>query len=111
MGIPPGARLVHPRAPEMEVRVVDDDRLTWRGGDHALTSLTKTLTREIGLPTSRDLRMFDGRSLGVAYKETYRGKAKAGLRAQKASGEPASFSVPLAGGRPDLAGRAGNPQP
>jgi hypothetical protein len=78
MGIPPGARLVHPRAPELEVRVVDDYRLIWRGEDHSLTSLTKTLTREMGLPTSRDLWEFEGRSLGVIYEETYRGKGKAG---------------------------------
>jgi hypothetical protein len=78
MGIPPGARLVHPRAPELEVRVGDDDRLIWRGEDHSLTSLTKTLTREMRLPTSRDLWTFGGRSLGVVYGETYRRKGKAG---------------------------------
>jgi hypothetical protein len=78
MGIPPGAPLVHPRAPELEVRVVDDYRLTWRGENHSLTSLTRTPTREMGLPTSRDLWRFEGRSLGVIYEETYRGKGKAG---------------------------------
>ena len=78
MGIPPGTRLVHPRAPELEVRVVDDYRLIWRGEDHSLTSLTKTLTREMGLPTSRDVWAFEGRSLGVIYDETHGGKGKAG---------------------------------
>ena len=78
MGIPPGALLVHPRAPELEVRVVDDYRLIWRGEDHSLTSLTKTPTREMGLPTSRDLWTFEGRSLGVVYEESYRGMGKAG---------------------------------
>jgi hypothetical protein len=38
----------------------------------------KTLTREMGLPTSRDLWTFEGRSSGVVYEETYRGKGKAG---------------------------------
>jgi len=78
MGIPPGARLVQPRAPELEVRVVDDDRLIWRGEDHSLTSLTAKLTREMGLPTSRDLWAFEGRSLGVIYDETYGERAEAG---------------------------------
>jgi hypothetical protein len=74
MGIPPGARLVHPRAPELEVRVVDDDRLIWRGEDHSLTSLTKTLTR-----WGCRHRAISGRSRGgrwgVIYDETYGGKA------------------------------------
>jgi hypothetical protein len=60
------------------VRVVDDYRLIWRGEDHSLTSLTRRLTREMGLPTSRDLWTFEGRSLGVVYEETYRGQRWAG---------------------------------
>ena len=56
------------------MRVVDDYRLIWRGEDHSLTSLTRRLAREMGLPTSRDLWTFEGRSLGVVYEETYRGR-------------------------------------
>jgi hypothetical protein len=80
MGIPPDALLADPAAPHLEVRVVDDYGLIWRGEDHSLTSLTARLAQEMRLPTSRDLWTFEGRSLGVIYDETYGEKAKAGRR-------------------------------
>ena len=58
-----------------------------------LTSLTRRLTREMGLPTSRDLWTFQGRSLGVVYEETYRGEgqlrsAGGGVAPSTPSGSP-----------------------
>lgn len=71
MGIPPGSRLIHPQAPELEVLVVDDVGLLWRGEEYSLSSLTRKLRAELGLSASRDIWRCNGRSLRAIYDETY----------------------------------------